>query len=578
MTRDDLQRGASHRLADARAAFRSSFANANMRRAHLSFGAVVASWWACTVALSVVAFAEGGAPAVALVVTACMIPSALLAPFGAVLADRFRRDHILIAAASVQALASGGAAVALALDASLVVVCAPAVVAAVAYTCVYPAQGALLPSLCNTPQQLTSATVVRGLMDSIATLAGPALAAVALVIAGPSIVFVAAAAVAACSALLIARLRYEIPAGTGSARRRVGREALDGLAAIGRHRDVALLIAIGLAPPFTRGCVSVLLVVVAIDLLAAGEAAVGVLTAAIGVGAIVGSVAASLLADGRALARFGGVGVALWGLPLIGIALLPHQPAVLAFLCAVGLGNALVDVGTYGLPPRLIPDELLGRVFGVFESLIAGAVALGSLAAPLALHAFGIRGALFAVGLVCPICVLLAWPRLKRIDRELVARNSEITLLRRVPMLRILPLPSIERLAANVQPAVVPDGASVFDEGDDGDSFYVIADGEGEIWLADRVVRVLGPGDGFGEIALLRDCPRTATVRARGDLSLAVISRAHFLSAVTGFRPAAQEADETISVLLDSDAPRVSAAHATIAPSDARPERAGTPS
>lgn len=541
-------------LGVATAAFRATLADPNLRRAQLAFGVIVAAQWAFTVALSVVAFRQGGTAAVGVVLMICTLPAALLGPFGAVLADRLPRERVLIGAGSLQALATGCAALALGVEAGAIVVYGLAIVTAVTFTAVRPAHSALLPSLCKTPQQLTSATVVRGLMDSVGTLVGPVVAAGGLAVGGPAAVFAVIAAGTAWSALLITLVRYERPPRNVRPRRRIAREAVEGFAALGRYKDVALITGIALAQTFTRGCVNVLVVIVAIELLANGEAGVGVLSGAIGAGAVVGSLAAALLARSHALARWEGVGVALWGLPLLGIAALPYDVAALAFLAAVGVGNALVDVGLFTLPARMVPDVLLGRVFGIFESLISLTVALGALAAPLAVHAFGVRGALAVVGLLCPLCVLAAWPRLRRIDRAIIVRDDEIALLRGVAMLRALPLPAIEQLAAGVKRAVVSSGTTVFDEGDDGDAFYVIASGEAEVYKGGRALRVLSRGDGFGEIALLRKCARTATVRARGDLHLDTIVRNDFLAAITGYRPAAHEADREIDRLLHHDA------------------------
>ena len=544
------------RFADAGAAFRGTFSDRSLCRAQFSFGMICAAQWAFMVALAVVAFADGGASAVALVTTLVLVPAAVLAPLATTLADRFARDRMLIATGLVCAVASAGVCAAVAVDAGPIWTYGCAVVWVAAYTVVRPAHTALLPALCRTPRQLTGAAVVRGMMDSLATLIGPALAAAGLALAGSHAVFGGVAVAAAWSALLMARVSYERPARTATARRRLVRETVEGFSALAQHRDAACIVGVGLAQTFTRGCLGVLTVVVAIDLLGSGEAGVGVLTSAIGAGAVVGSLGAGLLAGSRALARWEGVGTALWGLPLVACAIFPQPLPVLLFLAAVGVGNALVDVGLFTLPTRLVPEALVGRVFGVFESLVAVSVALGSLTAPLLVSAFGIRGALLAAGMAAPICVLLCWPRLRRIDREMVGREGEIALLRGVPMLRVLPLPAIESLATATRPSVVAPGSAVFEQGEPGDRFYVIAAGEAEVLCDGERLCLLGAGESFGEIALLGDCPRTATVRALTELHLQAIGSDDFLRAVTGYRPAAAAAGETVRRTLRADALR----------------------
>jgi CRP-like cAMP-binding protein len=551
------------RLSDAATAFAGTFADPSMRRAQLSFGLICAAEWAFMIALSVVAYGDGGARAVALVTTLVLVPAALLAPLATTLADRFARDRILVVTGLICMAASAAVAAAVAAGAGPVLTYGPAVLMVAAFTVVRPAHTALLPALCQTPRQLTGAAVVRGMMDSLATLCGPALAAVGLALAGSQAVFAGAAVAAACSALLMARVSYERPQRCVGARLRLGRDAIEGVAALVQHRDAAFIVGIALAQTFTRGCLGVLTVLMAIDLLGSGEAGVGVLTSAIGAGAVVGSLGAGMLAGSRSLARWEGVGTALWGLPLVACAVFPQPLAVLVFLAAVGVGNALVDVGLFTLPTRIVPEALVGRVFGVFESLAALTVALGSLTAPLLVSAFGIRGALLAAGMAAPICVLLVWPRLRRIDRAMVGRESEIALLRAVPMLRLLPLPAIEGLANAVEPSVVERDAIVFEQGERGDRFYVIGAGEAEVLLDGERLCVLSTGDAFGEIALLGECPRTATVRALTELRLHAVASDAFVRAVTGHRPAATEAAQTVQRKLHSDDLRRAAALVT---------------
>ena len=533
------------RFAAAADAFRSTIVDPHLRRAQAAFGVIWASEWCFTVALSVIAFRDGGATAVGVVMTLRMLAAAVLGPAGAALADRMPRERLFAAAAVVRAVATAAAAAAVSTGLEALSVYALAIAATAAFTVIRPAHSALLPLLCRTPQQLTSASVVRGMMDSIGMLVGPAVAAAGLAFASAEAVLAATAAASAWSAVLIMRVVYDSPART-EARRRLMRDAADGFAALIRNREVGVIVGVALAQTFTRGAASVLLVVLAIGALGTGEAGVGVLTAAIGAGAVAGSLGAGLLAGSRALARWEGIGAALWGLPLVGCALVPQEPAVIAFLAAVGVGNALVDVGLFTLPARIVSENVLGRIFGAFETLGALSVALGSLVAPALVSAFGIRGALLVIGLVSPLAVLAGWKHLCRIDRAVAARDGEIELLRSVPMLGALPLPAIETLASRAEPAVVTAGASVFGQGDCPDRFYVIEDGEAEVRRDGVHVASLGPGDGFGEMALIRQSRRTATVRARSELRLRSVEREQFVPAVTGYAQAAGEADRMI--------------------------------
>ncbi len=545
------------RLRDSARAFSASARNPSLRRAQLSFGATWTAEWAFTVALGVVAFRDGGPTAVGVVGFVRMAPAALLAPFGTALADRFPRDRVLMWSCLIRALATAAAAAILAADGSRVAVYGLAVLATAAFTVFRPGHSALLPGLCTTPLELTSANVVRGLLDSLSMLLGPLAAALLLDIGSAAAVFAFAAALATASGLLLRALSYEAPPrGPAQPLRRIVQETAEGFRGLTRYRDAGLLIGLALVQTLTRGCFNVFVVVMALELLDIGAPGVGLLTGAVGAGAVLGSLGASALVTGRRLAALEGVGVALWGLPLALAGAIPHEPVVLALMCVIGIGNALVDIGLYTLPARLVPEVLLARLFGGKESLTALSVALGALIAPLTIDLLGVRGALALLGLVAPVLAALAWPRLRAIDGSIAHRDAEIAVLQRVGMLRPLPMPAIENLAFHIDHARVAAGREVFHQGDQGDRFYVIKEGEADVIGDGRLIRTLRAGEGFGEIALLRDTVRTTTVRARTPLLLYILDQHHFVAAVSDYSSSASEADVLMLDRLGTFEPR----------------------
>ncbi|MGH3348201.1 MAG: MFS transporter [Nocardioides sp.] len=549
--------GVRTRLADAAAAFTTNARNPALRHAQLAFLGAWTAEWAFTVALGVVAYREGGATAVGLVGLLRMLPSALLAPLLSPLVDRGRRERVLVLVSTVRGLVTAVAAAVAAVSGPVAVVYALAVLSTIAATLFRPAHSALLPSLCRTGHELASANVVRGLLDSAATLFGPLLAAVLLELTNAAVVFAVAAGASLWAAGLLLRLRYDAPPRPAAPRRpQLAREAAEGMRAVAGNTDLALVLGLVAAQTFTRGALTVLSVVVAIELLGTGESGVGTLMTAVGVGAVLGSLAASMLVGTRRLGSWFAVGVALWGLPLALIGAFPHQVAALVLLAFVGVGNALIDVAGFTLVGRLAPDEVLGRVFGLLESLVAVSVGVGAVATSWLVAAGGTRTALVAVGVVCPVLALASWWRLGQLDRTVHVRDADVALLRHVPMLRILPLPSIEQLARGLKPVTVPAGDPVFSQGDVGDRFFVIESGEADVVGDGAVVATLGPGDGFGEIALLRRSRRTATVLARVELRLRALPCTHFLPVVLGYTPSAREAGAVVETMLDRYAPK----------------------
>jgi MFS family permease len=545
------------RLAEGGAALASNLRRPDLRRAQLAFGSVYTSEWALTVALGVVAFRDGGATAVGIVALIRMLPSALIAPFATAVADRVRRDRVLIWIGVLRAAAMGTAAVVMAVDLSAVFVYLLAVIATIPFTAFRPAHSALLPALCETPKELTAANASRGLLDSASALIGPLLAALLLDLSGPEAVFVLIAGLSLWSSLLVSLIDYEpAPRVAPAAPIRIAADTAEGLRAIAAQRKVTMLFGLGAVQAVTRGALNVFTVVVAIELLGTGEAGVGILTAAVGVGAVVGSLGVSVLVGSRRLAAYTGLGIALWGAPLALIGIFPTELVALAMLAIVGAGNAMVDLGYFTLFPRLMPDEVLARVFGALESLVALAVGLGSIITPLLIHLFGIEGALVAIGLVTPVIVALAWSRLVKVDEGLGAQADVIERLRAVTMLRPLPVSTIEHLARNVREESAEPGQVVIEQGQVGDRFYVIIDGEVEVKENGHLLRVLSAGESFGEIALLRDVPRTTTVQARTPLTLYALDRRHFVPTVSGYSESAAEAEVVVETRLAASAAR----------------------
>jgi Na+/melibiose symporter-like transporter len=482
-----------------------------------------------------------------------MIPAAFLSPVGTALADRFPRDRVLRWTCTIRAGALAGCAAIVAVEGPESLAYGLAAVATIAFVVFRPAHSALLPSLCQTPLELTSANVVRGLVDSVSTLIGPALAAVLLARAGPATALGCAAILTVFAGLALTRLSYDSPASTPpAARRHLFGEAIDGFRSLRNFPDVFLLVRLTLTQAVTRGCFSVLVVVVAIEVLGVGEAGVGVLTAAVGAGAVLGSLAVSMFADGRRLAVLLGAGVALWGLPLIVVGAVPREGVIVVMLAVVGVGNALVDVGIFTLPPRLVPDAVLSRIFGALESLGALVVAGACLLTPVLLDLVGVRWTLGVVGALGPAYVVVAWRRLRSIDRTVTRRDKEIELLDQLPMFRPLSLPAIEQLADRLEPLTFEVGAHVVTQGDDGDRLYVIEQGTVHVVRNDSVTGELGAGDCFGEIALLRDVPRTSSVVATTDLRVHSLARDDFLAALAGPVASRAAAEQLVSHRLDA--------------------------
>lgn len=540
-------------------AFLDNWHNPDLRNAQLAFGAAWAAEWAFTVGIGVYAYAHGGAAAVGIVSVLRMAPAAVVTPLVTPYADRWRRERVLVLVSALRVVAAVGTVGVVSVGGAAPLVYALSVAAAAATVPYRPVHSALLPSLCRTPSELAGANVVRGMLDSAAVLVGPAVAALLLHMSGVTAVFTAVAVASTMAALLMVRVHVEVVRSPSAPPRvRPLLDVADGLRVVQQSGRLRLLIGLAGLQAFTRGTVSVFTVVVAIDLLGTGDAGVGTLNAAIGAGAVVGSLVASLLVGTQRLARWFGVGIALWALPLAVLAGWNSMASAALLFAVIGLGNALVDVGIFTLIARLASDTVLARVFGALEGVIALAVGAGALATPAVLDTVGIRGALATIGVLSPAVVVVAWRRLRALDVEVAGQDRTLRFLRSVPMFAPLPLPAIERVARALELLDVPAGTVVFRQGEPADRYYVIENGTVDVVGDGQSVSTLGPGEGFGEIALLRHVPRTATVSAKTDVRLHSLTSHDFTAIVTGFRPSAGEAAAQVESLLRRFTPRTS--------------------
>lgn len=529
-----------------------------LRRAQAAFFGAWTAEWAVTVVLVVYAYGRGGATEVGVVALVRVLPAAVVAPLATQYADRWPRERVLAGVSAVRSVSIALAGWVMFIDGPGLAVYALVTLSSAAAVLFRPVHSALLPSLCESPPQLAGANVVRGALDSAATLAGPMLGAVLLATGEPAQVLAVAAVASAWAGILIARVHPQTPAlGDADDTEGLLERTLGGVRAVHAQPDLRLLFALIGAQTFMRGALTVFTVVIAVELLGMGDAGVGVLNAAVGAGAVLASAAAALLVGTRNLAVWFGIGVALWGVPLVLIGVIPSTVGALVMLAAVGAGNALVDVGAFTLIARVAPGHVLARVFGLVESVVALSVGFGALLTPWILARLGLRTALVVLGLLTPAAVALAWRRLRSLDRVMGGRDEELALLRGVPLLDALSLPALESVCRQLDHVVVPSGAHVFRQGEPGDRFYVVVAGTAQVIGDGRLITQLGPGDSFGEIALLRRVPRTATVRALNDLRLESLRGDRFLAILTGSPRGHAATSAHVDEMLHRFAPRL---------------------
>ena len=521
--------------------------NHALRRELLAFLLFMSAEWATWVAMLVFAFNRGGASAAGFVAVIQLIPAIFVAPLGSVLGDRLPRARALRIGFLVQASALAATAIALYVEAPiwLIYVCAAAGASSITLT--RPIHNAILPELAETPRELTASNSVSGMLMGVAVFTGPIAAAVMLQLGSPALVY----AVMAVSQVVAYLLTLRLPVHVLRAVRKTEREpllsgALGGFRAMRDEPGAAVLAGLAAAAHVVEGLFDVLVVGLALEALHLGQGGPGILTAGNGVGALIGAAATILLIGRQPLAPAIQVGILVSGVALGLVALAPNAPLAILLFAGSAVGLTFYDVAAKTLLQRTVDDEALARFFGVEEGLSMVGLAIGAALAPFLVTAFGIRGAFVAAGAFLPVLGLLAWGRIRSLDAHAHVPGPELELLRSIDLFEPLPPPILERLSWNLTPVEAKAGEAVVVEGDEGDRFFLITDGRATVSVEGRRLASLGPGSYFGEIALLRDVPRTATVTAEEPLRLLALERDEFLAAVTGSRPSIEAADTEI--------------------------------
>lgn len=502
--------------------------------------------WSFAIALGVYGFEAHGVVGVGLVALVRLLPGAIASPFAGLLADRYSRRNMLILSSLAMAIVLAAAALAAGFDASVGIVFVFPALYAVAFSAYVPAEVALFPVLARTPQELSASNVNHAAMESAGFIAAAIATGFLLTATSPGTVFAIAAAVtAAVMALLLLISRDRRPEYEDDEEEvltGVLREVSLGARALRFHPALRLASLTLIVLLLFEGFADVILVTLALKLLHLEEGSVGFLNAAWGIGALAGGAGLALLLDrGRLVIAIAG-GSLLIGAATVLPGFWPEQWTSYLAWFGIGIGFTFVEVAAKTLMHRLGSDETMGRVISSLESGRLAAQAVGSLGAIFLVEALHPDGALIALGTLMPLFVFLCWSKLRSYEVGAPVSEEQYQLLRGNSIFAPLPIATLERITNDLVELEAPAGEDVIIQGDIGDRFYLIEQGKVEVYENGEFRRNEGSGESFGEIALLHDVPRTATVRTTVDTRLLVLDREQFLLAVTGHRRSHQRA------------------------------------
>ncbi len=527
---------------------RAALANPDIRSIEASWTLGVGADWAQLVIALLVAYEAGGPVAAGLVTLARMIPAALVN----VLVDigtLARPERALVGISLVRAISA--VVMAAAALANLPIVLFVAVGAGAAVSALArPTTLAVLPTVATSPTELVSANTAGALGESLGTFAGPLVAGLVLAAWGAGPAAAIAGAVSLLAAVVVTGVRVADAARPPHHDRPRGVPIIGGTREMIARPPAAAVMLSFVAQTGVRGILTTFLAILAIDVLAMGQSGIGILGAALGLGGVLGALAALPIGHRRGLAGAFALALVAWGVPIVVIGIVPVPAVALIALGVVGVGNTLLDVSGFTLLQRGTSNRARAAVFAVLEVTTAISASIGGLLAGGLVTGLGVQGALVATGLILPVVALLGWRWVRRLDHEGVVPEAQAALLRGIPLFATLPLSAVERVASGMCPVAFAPGQHLTVEGEPGEGYLVIVTGSAVVTVRDEEIGRLGPGDGLGEIALLHEVARTATVTAVSQVDAYEIDRATFLAAVTGHDPSAAAAAAIVEARL----------------------------
>jgi hypothetical protein len=539
------------------AALRTALADRDLARLLAAWLSIMAGKWAFLVGNLVIAYDAGGAVAVGIMGLARYVTPTIVAPLSGIPTARWPPVRVLVSVNAVRTGAVALAALVVAADLPFELLCLAIALEAGVGALTRPLHMSLLPSVSRTPEELVAANVSSSAAEGLGTFLGPAIAGAMLALSGPLAATLVVLVIYALGLIPIASVHIP-PVGKGDGSLRAVRAQV--VAGLRTARDSAgprlILIALGMQT-MVRGILVTLTVVASIELLGMGEPGVGVLNAAMGIGGLLGAVVAISLSGRARLFPAFALALAGWGAPIAIIGLVGAPVVALGAMVLVGTANAVLDVAGFTLAQRTTPNRNRVAFLGLFVSVANGGVAIGGLLAPILLVSLGTLGALVAAGVILPVTTLVLWPFFRRVDETGTVDLRRVALVRGVPLFAPLSLATVEHLAESLVPTTFAAGGWLMREGEVGDRFVIVEAGEVEVLQGGVALRHLGPGEGIGEIALVHDIPRTASVRAVGAVTAWALDRESFLTAITGTAASLRRATSLADERRNLDAPGV---------------------
>ncbi len=524
--------------------------------------------WLYIVAIFVVIYREtGDAALVGLFGAVRVIPYVVLSIPAGIIADRFDRRLVLLVSDIWRGAIMVAIAILLLVEAPVLPIAALAILATCGSAFLYPALGAYVPNLVTDERQLGPANSAWSSLDNLSFILGPALGGLLLAFGFITLAFV----LNALTFVVVAFVLWGLPPSSNVATGASGTtepvlapgevdggtddvppapaptaqtwdQPLASRPAPGVKLALLPLVGIGIIQAldgFFDSGLQTLTVILAIDVLQAGEAGNGYLNAAIGAGGLLGAIGSGVLVLRRDLKLPLVAGSLVFGVGLLFLGAIPLLVVALVAIAVANAGALILDVVITTIFQRVVPDEIRGRWIGVFTSVNTLVGAVGAIALPVLVVNVG---APLTLGIAGVAVVVTTFAALAFIGRAATRDPSrfETTLaeVAKLPLFSGVPAARLEAALARLRELSVSAGQTVVRQGEPADRFFMIESGTFVVTQtaasdgSDRVLRRLGMNQVFGELGLLQGSPRTATVTAETDGVLLELDAADFLELV----------------------------------------------
>ena len=486
----------------------------------------------------VYAYDRGGSHVAGVSSVVLILPTAIAAPAAGAAAQRRHANHVRVWALATQTASLAAASIAAFVAAPVVVVIGCCAIAAWAFTFLGPVCAVLLPAIVRSARELTVSNVWLDACENVSALVGAAVATALLAVQGPALVLAGGAALALASTLtaLVYGRTASLPPGHPDEGDSLGstRLLLRSIKALRKRPGASGVLAVAGGQYVLVGALDLIVVVLAIDSLGMGDAGPGLLATSVGAGGLINALISTALVrrDRLAPLMIGALGSIAIASVVLGI--VPSVATAVILLAIAGFSRSSLNLTSRMLLQRSTPPHVLGTVFGAIELFTGIGMVAGSVMTQLLIAADGVRVALMGIGAFFALLIALTWRSLSVADDNADIPIVAISLLRRLPAFAPLHPLALEAVARAATEMSVVTGQVVMTEGDVGDRFYAVAEGSFDITTGGKHVSTAERGGCFGEVALLANVPRTATITAIRPGSLLAIHRVPFLVAVTG--------------------------------------------